>query len=143
MQKEFKAEDLVRLKELFTEFSFSGSTLEGKFGANSLNPFDLLNSTSITSLDVLYEQIQKSLENSKGKSRWRLTDAQLKTQEKFTLWAEFLDLLIGYRLDKETKESELAAKRKKARELDARIAEQVDKGKTLDDLKKEREALGV
>jgi len=141
--KEFTADNLTRLKELFTNLCFAGEFIEGKFGANQLNPFDLLNSTAIPTLRMLLVQTRKAKQEMEELDEWSMNTSQTAKKSRLEVWADFINLTIGYRLDQEAKAATRAEKMKKARELDARIAAETDKGKTLDDLKKEREALGV
>lgn len=141
MQKEFTSDNLSRLKELYVQFSFSGEQLEGKFGANSFNPFQLLCQTELTTLENLFTTANAAAEAIATKSRWRMTNDQLSKQSRYKLWAEFLDLLIGYKLNEEEKARTAKKLQKKLSELDVRIADLADKNKSVEDLMKEKEEL--
>lgn len=139
--KEFTADNLSRLKELFTTLCFKGEVIDGKFGANQLNPFDLLNSTAISTLRMLLAQTKKAKADMEELDEWSISAGQAAKKNRFETWAEFINLLIGYRLDQETKAAEKAVKSKKAAALRMRIETEADKGKTLEDLRAELAAL--
>lgn len=141
MQKEFTKENLTRLQELFVTLSFKGEALEGKFGANTLSPHDLLNSTAIATLRALLTQTRKAKQDLEDTDEWSMSAAQSAKKNRIEVWAEFINLLVGYRLDQEEKAAVRADKAKKAAALRARIATEEDKGKTLEDLKKELASL--
>tara|TARA_R110000868_G_scaffold46247_10_gene152969 strand:+ start:1713 stop:2144 length:432 start_codon:yes stop_codon:yes gene_type:complete len=137
MQKQFTEDNLTRLKELFTALSFKGEAIDGKFGANVLNPYELLNSTSISTLRTLLGQTRKAKNEIEELDEWSMSSHQQSKKVRFEVWFEFINLLIGYRLDQDEKAATKADKAKKAAALKARIATEEDKGKTLDDLKAE------
>jgi hypothetical protein len=141
MQKEFTKENLTRLQELYVSLSFKGEALEGKFGANTLSPYDLLNSTTVSTLRALLTQTRKAKQELEETDEWSMSPAQSAKKNRIEVWAEFVNLLVGYRLDQEEKAAVRADKAKKAAALKARIATEEDKGKTLEDLKKELAAL--
>lgn len=137
MKKEFTQDNLTRLKELFTTLCFKGEAIDGKFGANVLNPYELLNNTAIATLRALLTQTRKAKNEIEDLDEWSMSTHQQSKKAKFEAWAEFLNLLIGFRLDQDEKAAIRAVKVKKAAELRARIEAETDKGKTLDDLRKE------
>lgn len=137
MLKEFTAENLQRLKDLYVDLSFRGEQLDGKFGANVLNPFELLTQTTIATLRSLLKQVRGSAKELQDLDEWSLSTHQQAKQKRFESWAEFVNLLIGYRLDQDEKAASKAEKAKKMAALKARIETESDKGKTLEDLKKE------
>lgn len=126
MKKQFTAENLATLKQLYTEFSFKGEVLEGKFGANTLNPFELLTQTTVPTLRSLFATVKKLAQATSELDEWSLTEHQLTKQKGFEAWAEFLNLLIGYRLSEE----ERADKLKTAKKVKAELAELKDNAKT-------------
>lgn len=143
MKKEFTAENLQKLKELYTDFSFRGEVLDGKFGANTLNPFELLTQTTVSTLRSLFAQTKKLAQATSELDEWSLTEHQLAKQKGFEAWAEFLNLLIGFRLSEETRiENE-----KKARKVKSELAELKENVKTPAERIAEKEvelaALGV
>lgn len=137
MQKEFTSHNLARLQELFTTLCFKGEKIQGKFGANVLNPYELLNNTSISTLRVLLAQTRKSKNELEYLDDWSMNDIQIEKNDRLEIWAEFINLLIGYRLDQDKKAAIKAEKAKKAAALRARIETEADKGKTLEELRKE------
>jgi hypothetical protein len=141
MKKEFTKENLTRLQELYVSLSFKGEALEGKFGANTLSPYDLLNSTNVNTLRMLLVQTRKVKQEMEDIDEWSATAKQAADKNRIETWAEFINLLVGYRLDKDEKAAQAAVKAKAAAALRARIATEEDKGKTLEDLKKELAAL--
>jgi len=141
MQKEFTKENLARLQELYVQLSFEGEVLEGKFGANTLNPYTLLNETAISTLRALLKQARKAKQDLEDADEWSMSAAQQRAKSRFDSWAEFINLLIGFRLDQDEKAALRADRAKKAAQLRARIATEEDKGKTLEDLKKELASL--
>lgn len=136
MKKEFTAENLAKLKELYTDFSFRGEVLDGKFGANTLNPFELLTQTTVSTLRSLFAQTKKFARATSELDEWSLTEHQLAKQKGFEAWAEFLNLLIGFRLSEETRiENE-----KKARKVKSELAELKENVKTPAERIAEKEA---
>lgn len=121
MTKEFTAENLQRLKDLFVDLSFKGEQLDGKFGANVLNPFELLTQTTISTLRNLLKGTRKAIQEMDDLDEWSMTQHQTNKKDRLTLWAEFLFLLVGYRLDQEVKaakKEEAALLRKELRKLE-------------------------
>lgn len=121
MTKEFTAENLQRLKDLFVDLSFKGEQLDGKFGANVLNPFELLTQTTINTLRTLLKGTRKAIQEMDDLDEWSMTQHQTNKKDRLTLWAEFLFLLVGYRLDQEVKaakKEEAALLRKELRKLE-------------------------
>lgn len=143
MVKEFTKENLDRLKELYNDLSFKGEQLEGKFGANLLNPFELLNQTAINTIRTLLRGTKDAAKDLDNLDEWSLSAAQTTKQNRLKAWAEFLNLLIGYRLDQDEKATKKAEKAKAVKELKARIAVEKDKNLSVDDLEKKLAALEV
>lgn len=143
MQKQFTVDNLIRLKDLFVDFSFKGEVLEGKFGANTLNPFELLTMTAISTLRGLLKQVRKAAAEMQELDEWTLTSYQQQKQARLEAWAEFVNLLIGYRLDQDEKATARIEKAAKAKDLRARIATEKDKNKSVEDLEKELASLEV
>lgn len=137
MQKEFTAVNLQRLKDLFVEFSFKGEVLNGKFNANTLNPFELLTQTTISTLRTLLKSVKKEAQELSDLDEWSLSTYQQAKQARFEAWAEFLNLLVGYRLDQDEKAATKADKAKKAATLRARIETEKDKNLSVADLEKQ------
>lgn len=96
MKIEFTKEHESKLKELFLELGFSGFTIPGKFGANSYNVIQLLHTTDITSLQVIYIDLERDIEKLGKINKW--TSPQASKLENLKKWYEFIDLLIGYKL---------------------------------------------
>ena len=75
MNTEFTAEDRKRLDELYLQLSFQGETFTGKFGANQLNPFEVLNHSTLTTIQNLYKEANSQVSILESQtSRWKTNE---------------------------------------------------------------------
>ena len=75
---------------------FSGDTIKGAMGTE-LNAHQLLHETSLKTLQQLYVNTSKDIENKSKLDRWSMTDYQQGELDRLKQQAELLDLLIGYK----------------------------------------------
>ena len=94
----FTSENEKQLKDLFLELGFSGATLPGKFGANSYNVMQLMHTTTIETLQGLYQNLEKEIETLGKINKWTAPAATTQRVENLKKWYNFIDLLIGYKL---------------------------------------------
>ncbi len=116
--KVFTAENLERLKGLYSDLSFEGLVLAGKFGANELNPFELLNQTTVNTLRTLRQGVRGEIAKMEGQDEWSMPAGLGAKLDKFKVWDEFLNLLVGYRLNKELEASREGERRKLRAEIE-------------------------
>lgn len=114
-QINFTKEHLQQLKSLMIEMLFGNSSLKGAMGTN-INAHQLLNETSIKTLQGLYLTTSKDIENQSKLDRWSMTDYQQNKLEELKQTAELLDLLIGYKKSEAQREA-AAGKLKEKREI--------------------------
>lgn len=138
--KEFSKEDLVQLEKLVVELTLNGDQLEGKFGANTLTPYDVINNTNVSTLRTLLGNVRRSIQTD-SVDDYSITPAQLERNTRFEKWAAFLNFSIGFKLDKEKKDNDYVSKVKKMRELESKINAESEKNKTLADFQAELDAL--
>lgn len=99
----FTKEHKAQLDALLTAMLFSGSTITGVMGT-TLNAHQLLQETSINTLQKLYISTSKEIENTSKLDRWSMTEYQQSKLAGLKNQAELLDLLIGFKKFKEVKE---------------------------------------
>jgi cell division protein FtsB len=134
----FTKAHLKELKELFVKISMKGKALQGKFAANSLNPYELLHNTQVTTLNSLRSGLKKEIEAYEAENdEFTVSEGQNRKNEEKKDWARYLYLLIGY---KRWKEQE-ADNRKKLSEKRAELKKLEDDNKSpaekIKDLQKE------
>ncbi len=134
--KEFTKENRTRLEALYGQLSFDGQVLSGKFGANQLNPFELLQQTTPNTLRGLHKSVKAELQSLSEADEWTQTLAQTARTERMKVWEEFLNLLIGYKLNEELE----ATKEYKRKQLKAQIEQLTEEGKTPEQRLKDLQA---
>lgn len=142
MNATFTAEDRKRLEELFLQLSFQGETFTGKFGENQLNPFEVLNFSTLTTIQNLYKEANTQVSILEGQtSRWKTNESTSQKLKLVKTWREFFELCEGYRLDQEARQNEAVELDKAEAELSKKIAREEAKNVTLEDLKAQLEAV--
>lgn len=129
----FTSENFARLQALFLHLCFAGEAIFTKLGAATLNPFEVLNQTSLNSLKAMLTMTQKSADEYAKVDRWSADSKTAAERERLQTWVEFIDLTIGYRhflaekadteKDRAKKVRELAELKKEAKTPAERIAE--------------------
>lgn len=114
MKIQFTIEEKNQLQELFLELGFSGVVLQGKFGANSYNVYQLLHNTTLETLQGLFIQTKKEVEALGEVNRWTAGANQKAKINNLTKWKEYIYLLIGYKQFIAEEESERIANRRAA-----------------------------
>lgn len=136
MKIQFTKENKTQLEQLFIELCFDGSTLSGKFGANQLTPYDLLNNTSIDTLRNMRSSLKKEIDVvSNTQDEWSFKETEKSKLDNKKKWEQFLYLLIGYKLslrEAYTVNQELLEAKKQ-------LADMKEKLKTPDERMKELE----
>ena len=94
----FTSENKKQLEELFLELGMVGATLSGKYGANSQNVFQLMHTSTIETLQGLYQNLEKEIEAIGKVNKWTAPIATTQRVENLKKWYNFIDLLIGYKL---------------------------------------------
>ncbi len=134
---EFTKENLQTLRTLYTDLSFSEDVLEGKFGANMVNPWEIINAASVVSLRLLLKTLKGQKNQLNDLDSWSKTEDQSKLEKRLDTWYQFIDLTIGYKLDKEKNSADEKTKQAEIRKLESRIAAERDKNITLGDLEEQ------
>jgi hypothetical protein len=134
---EFTKENLQTLRTLYTDLSFSEDVLEGKFGANMVNPWEIINAASVVSLRLLLKTLKGQKNQLNDLDSWSKTEDQSKLEKRLDTWYKFIDLTIGYKLDKEKNSAAEKTKQAEIRKLEDRIAAERDKNVTLGDLEEQ------
>jgi hypothetical protein len=99
MKVTFTKDDLTALQVLFLELCFAGKLLPGaKFGGVGVTAYDLLHNTSPNSLEAYWQTISKQVEDKSKLPRFRQSPQQQARKVELEKWANFLELLIGYKL---------------------------------------------
>lgn len=94
---QFTSEHEKQLKDLYLDLGFSGAQLNGKFGANSYNAFQLLHQTTIETLKGFKSTLKKEIEELEKEDEWTSSTSS----KKLTItkkWYDYINLLIGYKL---------------------------------------------
>lgn len=138
---QFTKQNLETLKTLYTDLSFTEDVLEGKFGANVINPWEVLNATNVGSLRLLLKGLIGQRNQLNDVDSWSKTEDQSKLEKRLDTWKEFVDLAIGYKLDKEKNSADEKTKQAEIRKLESRIAAERDKNVTLGDLEEQLKKL--
>lgn len=138
---QFTKENLETLKTLYTDLSFSEDVLEGKFGANVINPWEVLNATNVASLRLLLKNLKGQKNQLNDVDSWSKTEDQSKLEKRLDTWYQFVDLTIGYKLDKEKNSADEKNKQAEIGKLESRIAAERDKNVTLSDLEEQLKKL--
>lgn len=132
----FTAEHQSQLEKLFLKLSFKGAVLSGKFGANALTAYDVLQNTSMSTLKSLFTQLKTEVTKAEANeddwtsSSYEQTQLNLKKD-----WKDFLHLVIGYK----RLQSEKANNRAAVREMKAKLTELKESNKTPEERIKELE----
>ena len=114
----FTKEHFEEMKKLYVDLSFKGVALAGKFNANSLNPYDLLQSTNINTLISLRSTLKKEVEAFEvDQDEFTATDYQRSQNKEKKKWERFLYLLVGYKRRKEQAANDAAEATRIEREL--------------------------
>ena len=94
---QFTSEHEKQLKDLYLELGFSGSKLDGKFGANSYSTDQLLHQVSIETLKGFKSTLKKEIDELEKEDEWTssVSSKKLTVSKK---WYDYVNLLIGYKL---------------------------------------------
>ena len=94
---QFTSEHEKQLKDLYLELGFSGSKLDGKFGANSYSADQLLHQVSIETLKGFKSTLKKEIDELEKEDEWTssVSSKRLTVTKK---WYDYVNLLIGYKL---------------------------------------------
>lgn len=94
---QFTSEHEKQLKDLYLELGFSGSKLDGKFGANSYSADQLLHQVSIETLKGFKSNLKKEIDELEKEDEWTssISSKRLTVTKK---WYDYVNLLIGYKL---------------------------------------------
>lgn len=94
---QFTSEHEKQLKDLYLELGFSGSKLDGKFGANSYSADQLLHQVSIETLKGFKSTLKKEIDELQKEDEWTssVSSKKLTSSKK---WYDYVNLLIGYKL---------------------------------------------
>ena len=94
---QFTSEHEKQLKDLYLELGFSGSKLDGKFGANSYSADQLLHQVSIETLKGFKSTLKKEIDELEKEDEWTssVSSKKLTVTKK---WYDYVNLLIGYKL---------------------------------------------
>lgn len=94
---QFTSEHEKQLKDLYLELGFSGSKLDGKFGANSYSADQLLHQVSIETLKGFKSTLKKEIDELQKEDEWTssISSKKLTSSKK---WYDYVNLLIGYKL---------------------------------------------
>ena len=94
---QFTSEHEKQLKDLYLELGFSGSKLDGKFGANSYSADQLLHQVSIETLKGFKSTLKKEIDELEKEDEWTssVSSKRLTITKK---WYDYVNLLIGYKL---------------------------------------------
>ena len=126
----FTAEHRDELNKLFLDLAFGGEMLSGKFGANTLSPYDILHHTSIGTLTSLRNQLKKEISAAEANDdEWSASETEQKQLSLKKKWATFIHLTIGYLKSK----AEEAKNQDAIRKLDAKIANLEEATKSPED----------
>lgn len=140
---DFKPEHLHSLQDTYLSLSFAGKTLSGTFVSNKINPWEILNSTTVGGCNAILQRLkaQKSALEDNGISEWEVDTETKNAAEELETWIKFVNLCIGFKLSEEQKRNEADDKAEKIKRLEKRINAEADKNKTLTDLQEELKQL--
>lgn len=133
-QVNFTEDHKKELEGLFVNLSFEGVQLAGKFGTNTMSPYDLLHNASSSTLKSLYNQLKNEITKAEeNEDEWTSSDYEQRQLSSKKEWKKFLYLLIGYRkyLTEKAKNSEAL------RQMKAKLAELKESNKSPEDQMKE------
>lgn len=130
----FTAEHLQSLKDAFVQLSFENKTLTGTFGANRINPTEILNSTTVGGCKAILQKLttQQNALNQSGVSEWEIDDENKTVAVELDLWIKFVNLCIGYKLDQEHKLLEKTERELEIVQLEKDAARERKKNQTLE-----------
>lgn len=132
----FTAEHKTKLEKLFLSLSFTGHMLSGKFGANSLSPYDLLHNASVSTLRSLHSQLKNEIAKTEAdEDEWTTSSYQQQQLSLKKKWKEFIHLVIGWK----KAEQEKADNRAAVKNMKAKLAELKESTKTPEEQIKELE----
>lgn len=103
-QINFTKEHLTQLQTSLMQLMFKNQTIKGMMGT-TINAHQLLNETSIKTLQQLYIATSKDIENQSKLDRWSMTNYQQTKLDDLKSTAELLDLLIGYKKSEALREA--------------------------------------
>jgi hypothetical protein len=130
----FKPEHLETLQNVFVELCFGEKVLTGTFGANKINPLEILNSTTVGGCKAILQKLlgQQNALNQSGVSEWEIDDENKTVSAELDLWIKFVNLCIGYKLDKEQKALEKTERELEIAQLEKDAARERKKNQTLE-----------
>lgn len=137
----FKKEHFEKLKTLAVEMLLSNGVIFTKLG-QSLNIVELINTTTINTLNSIRLSIAKSIENLENQDEWVASSSSQSMLEDLKKQKELVNLIIGYKrwkaekVETERQRSELNEQLKALKESqktpEDKIKELEEKLKTLD-----------
>lgn len=135
MKINFTKEHEDRLKSLFLELGFSGEVLAGKFNANNYTVWDLLHNCSISSLKGININLKKEVVALEEQDEWSLNAYQMQKAAKTKKWGEYVNLLIGYKLNEAENET-IRIKERKEKEEKLNLLMSAKKVKQIENINK-------
>lgn len=114
----FTDEHKMKLNSLLLEFLLSGDTISGIAGT-SINAYQLLHTTSIKTLQTLFANLLKEIENMSKLDQWSMTDYQQKLITEKQKTCDLINLVIGYKKFLQEKENTAEILKMKKTELQA------------------------
>ena len=100
----FTSEHEKQLKDLYLELGFSGTQIQGKFGANHYSADQLLHQVSIETLKGFKATLKKEIEELEKEDEWTssVSGKRLSVTKK---WYDYINLLVGHKLFNAEKEA--------------------------------------
>lgn len=132
----FNQEHKQQLEKLLLKMLFEDSTIKGALGT-TLNVVQLLHQSSIKTLQSLYVNISKEIENQSKLDRWSMSDYQQSKLEELKSTSELLDLLIGFKKSEAIRISNAELIREKKRMLKDLIEEKKTPAERIAELEAE------
>lgn len=100
----FTDEHKNNLEKLYVALSFSGETLANKFGAGTINPYDALHNTSVSTLKSIHSQLKSEIAKKESDTdEWTNSEYDQRQLGLKKKWVEYIHLVIGYKRSEEEK----------------------------------------
>lgn len=138
----FTQEHKNQLTKLMTEMLFSNGTIKGTLNTE-INAVQLLHQTSVKTLQSLYINTSKEIENQSKLDKWAMSSYQQAKLIELKGQSELLDLLIGYKKSEAVKESNAAILQEKRNSLKKLKEENKTPAERVSELEKEIAELEV
>lgn len=130
------------LRALIADLTLSGETLEGKFGSNTVSPWDFINLQTLNSVEGAWKAVKRKISALNSDSNpWGEETTDSVQSEKLRVWERFLFLTIGYKTWKADENARAAKKAKLASELERLVQENKTPAERIAELKAELEAV--